>query len=292
MKTVLVAGATGYLGRFVVQEFKNRGYRVRALVRNPEKFHKPGAWFSPAIDNLADEVFVADVTRPESLAGVCDGIDVVFSCLGMIKPDFVHTVFEVDYQGNMHLLSQALASGVGKFIYVSVYDAHRMMNIPNVLAHEKFVKELQAAPLASTVIRPNGYFSELGQFVSRARRGFMFWIGEGHICSNPIHGADLAEVCVAAVDREDREIGVGGPEVFTYYEMVDLACEIAGTQPFMLPLPFWVADGLVAAVGLFNRDVHDVALFATTLSKMDVVSPKYGKRRLRDFFNECGRLPA
>ncbi len=291
MKLVLVAGATGYLGRYAVQEFKKSGYRVRALVRNPEKFVKPGPFFAPSIDGLVDEVVYGDATKPESLVGICDGVDVVFSSLGMIKPDFVHTVFDVDYQGNMNILGEALKSGVKRFVYVSVFDAHRMMNIPNVQAHEKFVKELQAASIASTIIRPNGYYSEIGQFVARARRGFMFWIGEGFVRSNPIHGADLAEVCVRAVDGDEREVEVGGPEVFTYYEMVDLACEIAGTKPLLLPLPFWLADGLVAAVGLFNKEVHDVALFATTLSKMDVVSPKYGTRRLRDFFRECGSLP-
>lgn len=291
MKKVLVAGATGYLGRYVVQEFKNRGYWVRALVRDADKASQPGPWFAPAIGDLADELFVADATKPETLQGVCDGVEAVFSSLGMIKPDFEHTNFDVDYQGNMNLLHQALQAKVKKFIYVSVFDAHRMMNIPNVQAHEKFVRELQAAGIESAVIRPNGFYSEIGQFVSRARKGFMFWVGEGWKRQNPIHGADLAAVCVDALDSKEREIEVGGPEVFTYREMVDLAIEIAGTQPMLLPLPFWLADGIVGTVGLFNRDIHDVALFATTLSKIDIVSPKYGTHRLRDFFMQCATLP-
>ena len=68
---VLVAGATGYLGGFLAREFKNRGYRVRALARWPEKL-------DPFRDSL-DEVVQAEVTRPETLVGVCDGMDVVFS---------------------------------------------------------------------------------------------------------------------------------------------------------------------------------------------------------------------
>jgi uncharacterized protein YbjT (DUF2867 family) len=290
MKHVLVAGATGYLGRYAVQEFRNRGYRVRALVRNPEKFRKPGQFLAPSIDSLVDEVVFADATKPETISGICEGIDVVFSSLGMIKPDFVHTNFDVDYQGNMNILNEALQSKVKKFVYVSVFDAHRMMNIPNVQAHEKFVRELQAAGIDSAVIRPNGFFSEIGQFVSRARKGFMFWVGDGYQRQNPIHGADLARVCADAVEGSEQEIEVGGPEVFTYREMADLACEIAGTRPVLLPLPFWLADGLVATVGLFNRDVHDVALLATTLSRMDIVSPKYGTHRLRDFFMQCKSL--
>jgi len=290
MKKVLVAGATGYLGRYAVQEFKSRGYWVRALVRNPEKAKQPGPFFAPAIDTLADEIFVGDATKSETIAEVCNGIDVIFSSLGMIKPDFVHSNFDVDYQGNLNLLNLALKAGVKKFIYVSVFDAHRMMNIPNVQAHEKFVKELQAAKIESAVIRPTGYFSEIGQFVARTRKGYMLWVGEGYQRSNPIHGADLAKVCADAVDGKEREVGVGGPEVYTYREMVDLAMEIAGTDPLLLPLPNWLVEGAVAVTGLFNRDVHDVALFATNLSKMDIVAPQYGKHRLRDFFEQCKTL--
>jgi nucleoside-diphosphate-sugar epimerase len=46
MQKVIVAGATGYLGRFVVQESKKRGYWVRALARNPQKFEKTGPSWS------------------------------------------------------------------------------------------------------------------------------------------------------------------------------------------------------------------------------------------------------
>ncbi|MEI7825760.1 MAG: SDR family oxidoreductase [Chlorobiaceae bacterium] len=290
MKKVLVAGSTGYLGRYAVQEFKNRGYWVRALVRNPDKVGQSGSYFAPAIEDLVDEVVVGDATKPETILAACDGIDVVFSSLGMIKPDFVHTIFEVDYQANMNLLDLALKAKVRKFIYVSVFDAHRMMNIPNVQAHEKFVRELKAANIESAIIRPTGYYSEIGQFVARARKGFMLMVGEGYQRSNPIHGADLAKVCVDAVNGTANEVEVGGPEVFTYLEMVDLAIEIAQTKPVVFPLPLWAADGLVAAVGLFNRDVHDVALFATTLSRVDFIAPLYGTHRLRDFFMQCKTL--
>jgi uncharacterized protein YbjT (DUF2867 family) len=290
MKKVLVAGATGYLGRYAVQEFKNRGYWVRALVRNPDKVKQPGPWFAPSIDNLADEIFIGDATKPETLTGVCDGLDFVFSSLGMIKPDFVHSNFDVDYQGNMNILTLALKANVRKFVYVSVFDAHRMMNIPNVQAHEKFVRELQAAKIESAIIRPNGFFSEIGQFVARAKRGYMIWVGDGYQRQNPIHGADLAKVCVDAMEGTEKEVEVGGPEVFTYHEMVDLAIEIAGTKPVLIPLPFWLVDGLAAVTGIFNPDVRDVALFATTLSKIDIVSPKYGTHRLRDFFEQCKTL--
>ena len=44
MKTVLVAGATGYLGRYLLQALRERGYAVRALVRSPHKLQAEAAW--------------------------------------------------------------------------------------------------------------------------------------------------------------------------------------------------------------------------------------------------------
>ena len=77
MQRVLVAGATGYLGGFVAQELKARGYFVRALVRSPKKLDH--LWDS------ADEILEGEVTRPETLEHVCDGIDVVFSSIGITR---------------------------------------------------------------------------------------------------------------------------------------------------------------------------------------------------------------
>jgi uncharacterized protein YbjT (DUF2867 family) len=75
MTKVLIAGATGYLGRFVVQEFKRRGYWIRALARNPERLAEPGPFLSPAVQDQIDDLFVGEVTKPETLAGLCDGIE-------------------------------------------------------------------------------------------------------------------------------------------------------------------------------------------------------------------------
>ena len=89
MKRVLVAGATGYLGGFVVQELKTRGYFVRALARSAKK-----------VAHLAsppDDVVEAEVTRPETLEHVCDGIDMVFSSIGITKQKDGLTFRDVDY---------------------------------------------------------------------------------------------------------------------------------------------------------------------------------------------------
>ena len=68
---ILIAGATGYLGRRLVKEAHARGHVVRALVRTPERL-------ADAADSV-DEVFVGQATDPSTLDGLCDGVDVVIT---------------------------------------------------------------------------------------------------------------------------------------------------------------------------------------------------------------------
>ena len=68
---VVVAGSTGYLGKFVVQAFKERGYWVRVLTRSEDRLHAPGPFTAPGIANdEVDDVFVGEITKPETLAGL------------------------------------------------------------------------------------------------------------------------------------------------------------------------------------------------------------------------------
>ena len=77
MKNVLIAGVSGYLGRYVAQEFKKQGYIVHALVRNAKKVED--------IADFIDHVITAEVTDKKSLEGICKGIDIVFSSVGITK---------------------------------------------------------------------------------------------------------------------------------------------------------------------------------------------------------------
>jgi uncharacterized protein YbjT (DUF2867 family) len=86
LKSVLVAGATGYLGKFVVKTFKEQGYYVRVLTRNEGRLHEAGPFTAPSLTkNDYDDVFVGEITKPETLAGIMDGINLVVSSIGISR---------------------------------------------------------------------------------------------------------------------------------------------------------------------------------------------------------------
>ncbi len=283
---VLVAGASGYLGRYVVKEFAERGYNVRALVRSPEKLASEGPNLEPAVADIVADVFTGDATDRASLKDACKGVDIVFSCMGLTKPQDNVTSEEVDHLGNKALLEDALAHDVKKFIYISVYNAEKLMDVDVVKAHELFVRDLQASGMPCTVIRPTGFFSDMGMFFSMARSGHMFMLGDGENRVNPIHGEDLAKVCGDAVEGGEREIGVGGPDTYSFNETVTMAFNALEKNPWITHIPMWVGDAALFLTGFFNKGLAGVMSFAIAVSGMDTVAPATGKRHLGDFYRE------
>jgi len=283
---VLVAGATGYLGRFVVQEFKRRGYWIRALARNPQRLAEPGPFLSPAVRDQIDDLFVGEVTQPETLVGVCDGIEVVFSSVGMTRQKDKLTFHDVDYQGNKNILDRALEASVGKFIYVSVYNAQLMEHLAIIKAHEDFVRALGASGLPHTIIRPTGYFSDVGEYFQMAKSGRAYLIGDGEKHLNPIHGADLAQVCADAVTGSNAEVPAGGPIIYSQNEIAELAFSILGKPPKITRIPTWIAGVAIQAIRLFNGHAADLFDFFATAAQYENVAPQFGTHTLADYFRD------
>jgi len=211
---ILLAGATGYLGRFITQELIDRDFESRIIVRNKEKVKLQ-------VPNL--EVIEAQVTKPNTLEDICKGVDVVISTVGITRQKDGLTYMDVDYQANKNLLDEAKRSGVEKFIYVSAFNGEKLTHLKIGEAKEKFVVELKKSGLDYCILRPNGFFSDMTDFLKMAKKGKAELFGDGNFKMNPIHGADLAKVCVNAINANEKTIDVGGPEIFTHNEIVELA---------------------------------------------------------------------
>jgi len=285
---VVVAGATGYLGKFVTREFKRRGHWVRALTRSVERLEKPGPFTAPAIArDEVDDVFAGQATEPETLAGLCDGgIDLVFSSIGISRQRDRLTFEQVDYQANRNLIDLCAGSGVRKFVYVSMLGAEQIAQLAITRAHERVVADLEASQLDYAIVRPSGYFSDMGAVLDMARRGRVLLVGDGTNRFNPIHGRDLAEVCVDAAVGAEHEIEAGGPDVLTQREVAELAFDVLGKPAKVTVVPLWAARGLARFVGVLNRQFGDLAEFIVTAGEVDAVGPARGKTTLRSYFEE------
>lgn len=278
MKTerILLAGATGYLGAYIAKELEHREYPTTILTRKRNK-----TW----VDTPCFETTVAEVTEPGSLSGIMSGIDTVISTIGITRQKDGFTYMDVDYQGNMNLLKEAKKAGVKKFIYISAFNADKLTQLKMCNAKEKFVNELKNSKLDYCVIRPNGFFPDMKEFLKMARKGKVELFGDGHFKMNPIHGADLAEVCVNAIGSIEKSIEVGGPEILTHNEIALLAFKTLNKEPKIKYMPEWMRKSILGLTRTFtsSKTYGPMEFFFTVLS-MDMIAPRYGRYTLSDYF--------
>jgi uncharacterized protein YbjT (DUF2867 family) len=276
---VLVAGASGFLGRELVGELKARGHRVRALIRNPRKQSVLGA---------ADEVVMLDLLDPRSIPDdVVEGIDLVVSAAGqpwtLERTDERRSFRQVDPKINRALLEAALAAGVQRFAYVGVLCPEQLRHLPYVAAHEEFIEDLISSGLPHSVIRANGFFCSYVDLLNLARRGLAIGFGDGSARSNPIHEADLAAACIDAIEAEHNEIEIGGPEILTRQEEAELAFAAVGRNARLLRIPVPLLKLALPAMRLGDRRRAEMAEFIAAISRIDMLAPPHGSRRLSDY---------
>lgn len=280
MAGVLVAGATGYLGRYVVAELHSRGHLVRAVVRDRDRARREGPWGSPSLDGLVDEWALGSVIDPRFTRDLAADVEHVVSALGVTRQKA--DPWQIDNLANLAILNSALKHA-GSFTYINTLGGDRC---PARLTRAKsaFAQTLSVAEIGAQIINPPAYFSDMTEVLTMARRGLVaVFRPEARI--NPIHGADLAAY---VVDRmEEGRTGtwdVGGPDVLSWRELAHLAFDAVGKRSRVLTVPAWALPPALRLTGLFSPRLADTAQFMAWNMTRDCVAPMTGTHHLADFY--------
>ena len=275
---ILLAGATGYLGKFITQELIEKAYEVKIVVRNKEKikFKAP---------NL--EILEAQVTNSKTLKNICKNVDVVISTVGITRQKDGLTYMDVDFQANANLIDEAKKRGVKKFIYISVLNGEKLRHLKICYAKEKLGDYLKSSGLDYCIVRPNGFFSDMKDFLKMAKTGKVYLFGDGKLKLNPIHGKDLANEVVNAIRQDKKEINIGGPDLLSHNEIAELALKAYKKPTKIIHLPDWIRKLALWSIRAFTslKTYGPIEFFMTTMV-MDMEAPQFGNHKLEDFFND------
>ncbi|HBZ67424.1 MAG TPA: NAD-dependent dehydratase [Bacteroidales bacterium] len=277
MQKVLLAGATGYLGSYILKELINQGYQTRVIVRNPDRIKE-------SRHDLV-EIFNAEITQPGSIVNCCNNVDTVISTVGITRQKDGLTYMDVDFQANLNILKEAQKSGVKKFIYISVLNGDKLTQLKICEAKEKFVSSLKQSGIDYCIIRPNGFFSDMSEFLKMAQNGRIYLFGDGRLKANPIHGSDLAKVCVDSVKLNEKEVNVGGPQTLSQFELAEIAFKVANKKTRITFIPIWIARFIIKIVKTFtgSKTYGPLEFFMTVLT-IDMIAPEYGERTIEEFY--------
>ena len=286
---VLVAGASGLIGREVVKLLKAGGHTVRTLSRDPAR--------AKLLEAEVDEVRVADATVEGALAGICAEIEIVVSALGAPVSSTASSkqpFASVDRVANLALLAEAQRAGVRRFVYVGVFTTPAYADTAYVRAHTDVETAIRGSGLEHGFVRPTGVFGALAsEFLTMAQKGPLPLIGNGSAVSNPVHERDVADAVLTAVTAPGSvEIDLGGPDTLTRRKIAELAFTALGKQPRTMAIPVWMMRTASWLYRLFNRRMGEFLRFVILASIHPCVAPSRGTRSLQAYFEDAARRRA
>jgi uncharacterized protein YbjT (DUF2867 family) len=202
--TILVTGASGAVGRQVVQQLVDRGGPVRALVRDPSKTNLP----------LAVEVVQGDLLDVASLRRALAGVSTLFLLNGVVPDEFTQALVA---------LNLARDAGIDRVVYLSVIHSDKYLNVPHFAGKFGVERMLEQMGFGATILRP-AYFMQNDLTVKDVLTGYGVYpmpIGSKGLAM--IDTRDIAEIAALELVRREhapgslplRRINLVGPDTLT-----------------------------------------------------------------------------
>lgn len=237
---VTVFGGTGFLGRHVVASLLAADKTVRVACRHPDRL--------PADLRGVDGVYPveADIRDTHAVDHALDGAAAAVNAVGLYVERGRETFRAVHVEGAHTLAVTAARREIGRLVHISGIGVDMDSKSAYVRARaEGEAAVLEALPDA-TILRPGVLFGPDDNFLNLFMRVARFvpaipLFGDGGTRLQPVYVDDVARAVVQALDRPEaagRMYELGGPEIYSYRQIVELALARAGRRRLLIPWPF------------------------------------------------------
>ncbi|MGV7030652.1 SDR family oxidoreductase [Methylobacterium symbioticum] len=202
--TILVTGATGRVGRNVVEQLTQRGARVRVLTRNPTKVDFGGGV----------EVMKGDLLDIDALRAAFSGVSTLFLLNAVTGDEFTQAIVT---------LNVAREAGVDRVVYLSVFDADRAVNVPHFAVKFGAERMLEQMRFGATILRPSYFIDNEVMIKDVIVNHGVYPMPIGSKGVAMVDARDIAEVAAIELIRRDQAsstlpidtINLVGPDTLT-----------------------------------------------------------------------------
>ncbi|MER8472106.1 NmrA/HSCARG family protein [Mesorhizobium sp. M1328] len=217
--TILVTGATGNVGRNVVEQLVKRGANVRALVRDPSK-----ANFPAGVD-----VVQGDLLDVDSLRRAFSGISTLFLLNAVVADEFTQALVA---------LAAAREAGIERIVYLSVIHSDLYVNVPHFAGKFGVERMIEQMGLNATILRP-AYFMDNDITIKDVVTGYGIYpmpIGAKGVAM--IDARDIGEIAAIELIRREQaaarlpfdRINLVGPDTLTGADVAAIWTDVLGRQ--------------------------------------------------------------
>jgi uncharacterized protein YbjT (DUF2867 family) len=240
-RIVTVFGGTGFLGRRIVGRLAEKGLSVRVVSRHPERVRE----LFPA-DARALEAVRADILDPASVALAVAGSQTVVNAVSLYVERGNLTFERVHVKAAADLAAASRNSSVEQFIQISGIGSDARSESRYIRARGQG-EHAVASTIPSIIIRPSVMIGPDDTFLTVLIRLIRLLpvyplFGKGETRLQPVYVGDVAEAVSDLIDRNDH-IGssifeLGGPQVYTYEELVREIARQLGMKIRLIPVSF------------------------------------------------------
>ena len=256
-KLVTIFGGSGFLGRHIVRALANDGWRIRVAVRRPNN-----ANFLTTMGRVGQiQLLKANVRDDDAVRGALKDADAAINLAGILYQTGRQRFDSIHVEGATRVARLSAELAVPRLLHVSSLGAHtesRAKYAKTKAEGERSVRELYPT---ATIFRPSAVFGPEDDFFNKfawlARMSPVLpVIGGGGTRLQPVFVGDVSQAA-ARVLQEPSTVGeifeLGGPEIMTLREIMELVLKVTHRKRMLLPLPFALARIQGAVLGILPK---------------------------------------
>ena len=244
---VVVFGGSGFVGRHIVRRLAKDGFKLRAVMRRPNE-----ALFLKTAGRTGQIELVQGNIRDEaSVRAALEGASAVVNAVGILYETGPQKFDAVQSAGAARLATLAAERGIDRFVQISAIGA----DAGSASAYARSKAEGEAAILAACpqahILRPSIVVGPEDDFFNRFARMAQIapalpLIGGGLTRYQPVGVFDVAQAVAACLAHAPSGIyELGGPQIYTFRDLMELMLDKIGKRRLLVPLPF-AAAGMLA----------------------------------------------
>lgn len=298
---ILVTGAAGFAGSRIIARLVEQDAQPRALVRS-------SAQAQARLPQHGVDVVVGDTTRPETLPSAVAGVETIIHCAFITadrkqKPGVNY--YETNVTGTRNLIAAAKDAGVKRVIELGGLGTQP--SAPGTYMETRYLADeaIKSSGLTWSILGPSiqfgkgaAFFKGLADLIKSAPF-FTPVIGSGNVRFQPIWVEDVVTCLIKMAEQpalyDGKVIEVGGPEIYTYNEILDMLMRALGKSRIKLPTPTSLATlgatALAAALPKPPITPAAIELFAfENTTALDAVTYNFGfePMSLRTYLRDHG----
>ncbi len=249
---VTVFGGSGFVGTQVVRALAKRGWRIRVAVRNPHLAYK----LRPLGDVGQIQLVQANIAVRSTVERALEGAEAAVNLVGLLYETPGRRFRTVHVEGARTVAEIAKSRGIERMVQVSAIGADPRSRANYARSKGEGEEAVKKVLPSATVVRPSIVFGTEDHFFNRFA-AMATWspalplIGGGKTRFQPVFVGDVANAIERGLSNPDaagKTYELGGPEVFTFRELMQIVLRETERRRLLLPIPFEAAS-LVGLAG-------------------------------------------